>query len=224
MGTRPSRPKSNKPGSSPLGRTGIFGGTFDPIHNGHLAAAQAALELLGLNRVVFVPAARPPHKRGRRLTAAGHRLTMVRLATRGNRRFRVSEAEIGRPAPSFTADTLECFALPKGEGRLHLLIGMDQAEMLDTWKNPERIFALAEVDVLSRPGHSVDRIPSRWRGRVRIIEIPGLDISSSRIRLMASRGRSIEYLVPKPVAAYIARHRLYRSWGQMNDRKDLTRK
>lgn len=210
MGTRPSRPKSNKPGPRPLGRTGIFGGTFDPVHNGHLAAAQEAMELLGLDRVVFVPAARPPHKRGRRLTEAGHRLAMVSLAVRGNRRFQVSAAEIGRPAPSFTADTLEGFAPTKGRGRLHLLIGMDQAEMLDTWKKPERIFALAEVDVLSRPGHSAERIPPRWRDMVRLVEIPGLDISSSRIRQMASQGRSIEYLVPKPVAGYITRHRLYR--------------
>lgn len=190
-------------------RTGIFGGTFDPVHNGHLAAAQAALELLGLDRVAFVPAARPPHKLGRRLTAAGHRLAMVRLAASGNRRFMVSEAEIDRPGPCFTADTLESFVPSNGRARLHLLIGMDQAEMLDTWKRPERIFALAEVDVLSRPGHAAGRIPPRWRGRVRIVEIPGLDISSSLIRLLASQGRSVEYLVPKPVAGYIARHRLY---------------
>lgn len=210
MGKRPSRPKGNKPGLRPIGRTGIFGGTFDPVHNGHLAAAQAALELLGLERVMFVPAGRPPHKPGRRLTAARHRLAMVRLAVRGNRRFVVSRAEMGRHGPCFTADTLEGLDPTKGRARLHLLIGMDQAEMLDTWKRPEKIFALAEVDVLSRPGHSPQGIPPRWRGRVRIIEIPGLDISSSRIRLLVSRGRSIEYLVPKPVAGYIARHRLYR--------------
>ncbi len=210
MGKKPSRPRGKKTGLRPRGRIGIFGGTFDPIHNGHLAAAQAALELLGLDRVVFVPAARPPHKTGRRLAAAEHRLTMVNLAVRGNRRFVVSRAEIGRPGPCFTVDTLEGLIPPKGRDRLHLLIGMDQAEWLDTWKKPERIFALAEIDVLSRPGHSTDRIPPRWRRRVRLVEIPGLDISASRIRQMVSRGRSVEYLVPKPVAGYIARHRLYR--------------
>lgn len=193
-------------------RIGVFGGTFDPIHNGHLAAAQAASELLGLDRVLFVPAGRPPHKRGRQLTEARHRLAMVRLAIRGNRRFQISPVEIDLPKPSFTIDTLQrlCHHRDRADLRLHLLIGMDQAEMLDTWKKPEGLFAMAEVDVLTRPGHTADKIPARWRHRARIVEIPSLDISSSQIRLMVAQGRCIDYLVPGAVAGYIIRHSLYR--------------
>lgn len=195
-------------------RIGIFGGTFDPVHNGHLAAAQAARERLGLDRVIFVPAGRPPHKPGRALTPAKHRLAMVGLAIRGNAGFVLSADEIARPDTSFTVDTLERLASRLGKCKLHLLIGMDQALQLDTWRRPERIFALAEVDVVSRPGYREEGIPSRWRKRLRSVETPGLEISSRLIRRWARQGRSIAYLVPDPVSRYIRRHGLYRRGGQ----------
>lgn len=197
-------------------RTGVFGGTFDPVHIGHLAAAQAALETLGLDRVVFVPAGRPPHKLGRRLSESRHRLAMVRLAIKGNSRFAASASEIVSPGPSFTVNTLERIASDGKGQRLHLLIGTDQAQQLDTWMNPERIFSLAEVDVLARPGYQANMIPGRWRDLVRTVEIPRLEVSSSLIRGLASKGRSVAYLVPAPVAAYIARHGLYRGGKPKN--------
>jgi nicotinate-nucleotide adenylyltransferase len=192
-------------------KIGIFGGTFDPIHNGHLAAAQAALEALDLERIIFVPAGHPPHKRGRVLTEAGHRLAMVKLAIRDNKRFQASAAELDSDNPSFTVNTLERMASSLGKCRLHLIIGMDQALQLDTWRHPEKIFALAEVDVLTRPGYRPADLNPRWLNRIRMVEIPELDISSSRVRRLAKQGRSIAHLVPAPVAAYIRRIKLYRA-------------
>lgn len=180
------------------------------MHNGHLAAAQAARERLGLDRVIFVPAGRPPHKPGRALTPAKHRLAMVGLAIRGNAGFVLSADEIARPDPSFTVDTLERLASRLGKCKLHLLIGMDQALQLDTWRRPERIFALAEVDVVSRPGYRADGVPTKWRKRLKMVETPGLEISSSLIRRWSRQGKSIAYLVPIPVSRYIGRHGLYR--------------
>ncbi len=188
---------------------GIFGGTFDPIHLGHLAVAQAAAEELRLDRVVFVPAGSPPHKQRRHITPAAKRLAMVALAVKGNPRFEVSDYEIASSGPSFTVSTLEHFA-SRGWGRLYLLIGLDQARSLDTWRNPQRLFSLARVVVLSRPGFRLEEIPPTWRSRIRLLNVPYLDISSSRIRRLAARGRSVRYLVPEPVAGYISRHRLYR--------------
>jgi len=171
------------------------------------------MEALGLDKVVFVPAARPPHKRGRAFADAGHRLAMVRLAVRGNQRFEVSPAEIGQSGTSFTVDTLEGLKARCGRNRLHLLIGLDQALHLDTWRRPERIFTLAEVDVLSRPGFDQGAIPSKWRRLVRTVDVPGLEISSSLVRSLAGRGLSISYLVPAAVDSYIRRHGLYRKRG-----------
>lgn len=191
-------------------RIGIFGGTFDPIHLGHLAAAQASLEDLRLEKVIFVPAGRPPHKCRRRLTGSGHRLAMVRLAIRGNRGFHLSPAEADSRQTSFTANTLKTIGDELGRCRLHLLIGMDQALQLDSWKHPEQIFSLAEVDVLTRPGYRADGIPRHWRDMVKLVAVPGLDISSSFVRRMAGAGRSIRYLVPGPVADYVRARGLYR--------------
>jgi nicotinate-nucleotide adenylyltransferase len=199
-----------------LRRIGVFGGTFDPIHTGHLAAAQAAMEILGLDKVVFVPAACPPHKRGQALADARHRLAMVRLAARDNPHFEVSSAEIDAAGPSFTVDTLEVLKARCGPCRLHLLMGLDQALQLDTWRRPERILTLAEVDVLSRPGFDPAAIPLKWRRLVRTVEVPGLEISSSLVRNLAGRGLSISYLVPSAVARYIHRHGLYRKRGKQD--------
>ena len=134
-------------------RIGVFGGTFDPPHVGHLALAEWATERLRLDRVVFVPAGSPPHKRGARLSSAAARLAMTRLAVRGNRRFVVSTLEVRSPGPSYTVETLRRLRARRPRGRWFLLIGSDSLDEFHTWREPDSILALATVVVAARPSH-----------------------------------------------------------------------
>jgi nicotinate-nucleotide adenylyltransferase len=188
-------------------RVGVFGGTFDPPHVGHLALAEWARERLRLAQVLFVPAGRPPHKRGSRLTSARHRLAMTRLAVRGNRAFRVSTLELDRETPSYTVDTLRRFRANRPGARWYLLLGADSLDEFHTWHEPEAIAALATLVVAARPGSGAR---TRKRGVIWLTN-PGIDVSSTIVRARARAGRPVRYLVPDLVAAYIARHRLYRS-------------
>ena len=190
-------------------RIGVFGGTFDPPHLGHLIVAQQAAELLRLDRVLFIPAGRPPHKRQRVKTPAAARLAMVRLAIAGNPLFDCSDIELRSARPSYTADTLRRLSVAQPGARLHLLIGSDQAVLLPIWMTPERLFALATVCVLQRPGSLVATIPQPWRRRIVPVPVSAIDISASAIRHRAAAGRSIDYLVPPAVARYIHHHELY---------------
>lgn len=187
-------------------RVGVFGGTFDPPHLGHLAIAEWARERLGLDHVTFVPAGAPPHKR-RGVTAAAHRLAMTRLATRGNRAFRVSPLEARRPGPSFTVDTLRELRRRDRAARLWLLLGEDSLDDFASWHAPEEILGLARLAVAGREGAR----PGRGRPPCTWIGNPAIAISSSALRRRARAGRSLRYLVPDPVIAYVARHRLYRA-------------
>jgi nicotinate-nucleotide adenylyltransferase len=191
-------------------RLGAFGGTFDPPHLGHLAIAEWARDTLRLDRVLFVPAGQPPHKRGRRLTPARHRLAMIRLAVRGNPAFKVSTWELDRRGPSFTVDTLEHLARPRGV-ELYLLVGADSLDDFRTWKRPEAILALARLAVAGRPGSGSRG--ERWAkgtGRVDWIGNPEVGISSTLVRDRVRGGQSCRYLVPDPVWRYVEKHRLYR--------------
>ena len=189
-------------------RIGLFGGTFDPPHAGHLAIAEWAREQLRLDRVLFVPAGTPPHKRGRRMSSAATRIAMTRLAVRGNPAFRASTLEARRAGPSFTADTLRSLRRSFPDARLFLIMGEDSLDDFGTWHEPGAIAALATLAVARRPG---PRGPKRRAPRgVVWLGNPGLDLSSSAIRARARAGRSLRYLVPDAVAAYIARRRLYR--------------
>jgi nicotinate-nucleotide adenylyltransferase len=190
-------------------RIGIFGGTFDPPHLGHLIAAQQAAELLRLDLVLFVPAGRPPHKQGRATTPPEGRLAMVKLAIAGNPLFRCSAVEIVSARPSYTADTLQLLAQSYPGARLHLLIGLDQAVLLHTWKQPERLFSLAQVCVLNRPGSAFAKVPQPWRRRIVPVPVNAIDISASVIRRRVAARRPIEYLVMPAVARYITNHGLY---------------
>ncbi len=189
-------------------RIGIFGGTFDPPHVGHLALAERARERLRLDRVLFVPAAASPHKVGARASAARHRLAMTRLAVRGQRAFRVSALELGRPGPSYTIDTLRTLAARHPGARLFLLLGADSWATFAMWRESRAIRALATVAVATRPGAAR---PGRGGGRAVAIGNPPLAVSSSDLRRRAARGASLRYLVPDAVVRYVARHRLYRS-------------
>ena len=191
-------------------RVGVFGGTFDPPHLGHLAIAAWACDALALDRVLFVPAGQPPHKRGRKRTAARHRLAMIRLAVRGNPKFKVSTWELERRGPSFTIDTLEHLAKTRGV-QLHLVVGADSLDDFRTWKRPDAILALARLAVAGRPGSGARG--DRWAagtGRVDWIGNPLVEVSSTLVRERTRAGYSCRYLVPDRVWNYIERHRLYR--------------
>jgi len=173
-------------------RIGVFGGTFDPVHVGHLAIANAALEDLALDRVYFVPAQRSPLKEKGPLLSA---------SIAAEPRFQVSRAELDRAGPSFTVDTLESL---RREGELFLILGSDAYADFERWREPERIRGLATVVLAARPG-----APNAPDG-VRMLDSPLMDISSRELRARAARGKSLRYLVPEAVLRYIEEHRLYR--------------
>jgi len=190
--------------------TGLMGGTFDPIHIAHLIIAERALDQLGLDRVIFVPSARPPHKRGDAVTPVDHRLEMVRLAIAGNDRLELSDLEVRRPEPSYTIETVRQFTRELGEDeRLHFIMGADSLAQFFTWKDPLELLDAVEFVVVPRPGVSLEDGDPRIREKARLLEAPLMEISSSGIREMVRAGRSVRYLVPGPVEAYIREKNLY---------------
>lgn len=198
-------------------RIGLFGGTFDPPHLGHLVLAECARDRLGLDEVRFIPAGRPPHKPGTRLTPAARRVAMARLAVRGNPAFAVSTIETRRGGPSFTIETLREVAAERPRARLYLIMGADSLDEFATWREPEGILRLATLAVAERPGATARagrgaprRRPPGGRGAVAWLGNAEIAVSSSLVRERVRAGRSIRYLVPEAVARYIARHRLYR--------------
>lgn len=192
-------------------RLGVFGGTFDPPHLGHLALAACACDELGLERVLFVPAGRPPHKAGRR-TPAAHRLAMARLAVRGDRAFAVDPIEVRRRGPSYAVDTLRSLAARHPGAELWFVMGADMFATLGTWREPEAIARLAHIAVAVRPGARRPRAGAWARGGrgVHWLSNPALDLASSTLRARAAAGRSLRHLVPDAVARYVERHGLYR--------------
>lgn len=209
------------PGPAPVapGSLGIMGGTFDPIHLGHLAAAEEAREVLGLERILFVPAGIPPHKTDQPVTAAPHRLAMVELAIAGNAAFEVSRIDVDRPGPSFTVDTVELIAAEERvAGRasaLTFILSVETLLELPGWHEPERLLDRCRLAVVPRAGYPApDRawLSEHFPGREdRVVSLGGarLEISSSAIRERVVVGRSIRYLVPAAVASYITEHGLY---------------
>jgi len=201
-----------------------MGGTFDPIHVGHLAIAEEAREALGLDRVLFVPAGRPPHKPEGSVTSAVHRIAMVDLAIVDNPTFELSRVEVDRPGPSYTVDTVETLAAGGGRADgdaddapvLTVILSAETFAELPSWHEPERLFAAAAVAVVPREGYPAPdpawlstAFPGR-EVRVSYLEGPRLGLSSTAIRARVAEGRSIRYLVPATVEAYIAANRLYR--------------
>jgi nicotinate-nucleotide adenylyltransferase len=212
-----------------LARTGVFGGSFNPIHYGHLLVADQVVEILDLDRMLLVPAPAPPHKPAGDLAPAEHRVAMVRLATAANPRFAVSDVELGRSGPSYTVDTLE--ALGRGGDQLHLVMGSETFLDLLSWHAPQRLPALARLVVVPRAGSAFDpegaavqkvlhgigaeamvpvergRVPARGTLLVRAVSLP---LSASEIRERVRRGHSVAYRLPPEVVAYIEAHGLYR--------------
>jgi nicotinate-nucleotide adenylyltransferase len=203
------------------GSRGVFGGTFDPIHLAHLAVAQEAVETLGLERVLFIPAGQPPHKPDRDITAGAHRLAMVELAIAGNERFSADRIELDREGPSYTVDTLEALcaraSIDGGSPNLTLILSSEAFADLPTWRTPHRILELASVAVAPRDGYEtaapafLDGEFAAFRHRITWLDGPRIRLSASELRARAAAGRSLRYLVPDAVALYIDDHALYRN-------------
>ncbi len=221
-------------------RLGLLGGAFNPIHLGHLRAAEAIRERHSLDVVVFIPTALPPHKDARPLAPFSDRLAMVRLATGNHPGFEVSDLEGRLPAPSYTVTTLEHFRDQCGDdATLFFLTGMDSFLEIDTWKDYRRLFSLADFIVFTRPGADASSLADVVRGkvspdyqwdetsgaftadglkRIHVSRIFELDISSTDIRRLVAQDRSVRYLIPDPVREYISNKDLYRHNGWLGER------
>lgn len=195
-------------------RLGLYGGTFDPIHLGHLILAEQCREAIRLDEVRLIVAGSPPHKPEGR-TAVGHRLEMVRIAIAGHPAFNVSDIEANRPGPHYSVETLDAIRRDHPDDELFFLIGADSLADLPTWREPDRIARLATIVVVNRPGIAeVDpsRLPDFGPGAYPLawVSIPPIGIASSDLRRRLVEGRSIRYMVPRGVEAYIEAQGLYR--------------
>ncbi|MFA4991849.1 MAG: nicotinate-nucleotide adenylyltransferase [Candidatus Omnitrophota bacterium] len=187
-------------------RIGILGGTFDPVHNGHLHLAKKACDKLRLSKVIFVPSYLPPHKKGAKVTPARHRCNMLRLAIKGNEKFRVSDMEIKRKGRSYTVDTLRSLRKKFGAAaELFFITGSDSLKELNKWKDLEKILSLCSFVIVERPRF---RIKKTLPG-LTVLRINAKDISSTMARGMIKRGGAAKDVIPNRVSLYIDRHNLY---------------
>jgi nicotinate-nucleotide adenylyltransferase len=199
---------------SPLRRVGIFGGTFDPIHLGHLHIADGLREKLALDQIIWVVAGKPPHKRGQIVSEDDDRIAMVRLALGATTGDIVSRVEVDRPGPSYTVDTLETLRKELGPAHYFFLMGEDSLRDFPSWREPGRILELADLGVVGRPGIDTDlenlvgQLPN-LAGKVHLAQIDELPYSSSEIRQRVADGIPIDDLTVEPVAEYIRDHGLY---------------
>ena len=191
-------------------RIGFLGGTFDPIHLGHLILAQELLERFQLERVLFIPTATPPHKNDISVSPANHRFEMTRMAVEDNLLFEISDIELKREGKSYTIDTVRELKKTYADSDLYLLAGSDVLSEFDTWKDPERIFEQVKVALGIRPGYDKIDLNNKFFSKSIISEINGLHVSSTQIRHRVKEGRSIKYLVPLKVEEYIKARGLYR--------------
>lgn len=198
------------------GRIGVYGGSFDPVHVGHIAVATVVRETLGLDKVVFVPAQQSPFKQA---PAAGapHRVAMVRLAVEGYAWATVSTLEVDRPPPSYTVDTLRAVREETGEAELHVIVGADILNDLSSWRDPAGILSMASIVAVGRPGEalalprSLEGLSLSHPGRIRLLECLTPPTSSRAIRKSIQRGEAIDADVIPEVARYIELHGLYRA-------------
>ncbi|MDO8532956.1 MAG: nicotinate-nucleotide adenylyltransferase [Dehalococcoidia bacterium] len=208
-------------------KVGVLGGTFDPVHIGHLIIAEEARVRLGLARVLFVPAGRPWLKPARRVSAARHRLAMVRLAIASNPFFELSTVDVDRPGPSYTVDTLADLRIQAGpRGTLYFIMGYDALLDLPRWHDPARLVRMCRLVVVRRPEYGdhdlafLDRevAPGASR-RVTLLDRPLVGVSASELRRRVARGQSIRYWAPDGVEEYIREHGLYRAPGGRKTRR-----
>ncbi len=192
-------------------RIALFGGTFDPVHLGHLRAAESAREALALDRVAFLPSAFPPHRTAP-ISGAEERLEMTRLATASHPGFESWDSELRRAGPSYTVETVAALVAERPQDRFLLLVGADTWPEMTAWREPERLFSLVEIAVVARPGAAPLELRPPVPGARPLHEVdgPSLPISATLIRERVRCGLSVRYLVPDPVAAFIAERGLYR--------------
>ncbi|MCV7062117.1 nicotinate-nucleotide adenylyltransferase [Mycolicibacterium vaccae] len=204
-------------GSRRRRRLGVMGGTFDPIHNGHLVAASEVADRFELDEVVFEPTGQPWQKRARQVTAAEDRYLMTVIATAANPRFTVSRVDIDRGGPTYTKDTLRDLRAQNPDADLYFITGADALASILSWQNWEQMFAIARFVGVSRPGYELDgkhisaamaELPD---DALNLIEVPALAISSTDCRRRAEQSRPIWYLVPDGVVQYVAKRNLYRT-------------
>ena len=189
-------------------RIGIMGGTFDPIHHGHLVAASEVQHHFGLDEVIFVPTGRQPFKKDRNVTLAEHRYLMTVIATASNTRFGVSRVDIDRPGYTYTIDTLTDLRSLYPDAEFYFITGADVLPEILTWKDADKLWEMAHFVGVNRPGHSLDTsgLP---RDKITVIEVPAMAISSTDCRNRLGRGAPVWYLVPDGVVHYIAKYHLY---------------
>ena len=197
-------------------RVGVLGGTFDPPHLGHLWLATLAADAIGLDRVLFMPAAQPPHKRGQLVSRATDRLLMTRLAITGDPALELCPIEMERPGPSYTIDSIDELERLYAEAQLYLLMAADSLNAIDTWREPDRLLERIEWVVGPRPGSALPDRPALEErfgasaSRIHVLSGPSLDVSSSEIRRRVAAGQAIRYLVPRGVEELIVERGLYR--------------
>ncbi len=199
-----------------MSRIGLMGGTFDPIHYGHLVTAEEAFVRFKLDKVVFIPSGNPPHKANRLVSDGSHRFIMAQMATITNPHFDVSRIEVDEEGPTYTVDTLK--KLKAGEmkdAELIFITGADAILEICTWKNPQELFTLCRFAAATRPGYVVSdelvkSVSAFGADRLEFFEIPALAISSTDIRLRVKEARPVRYLLPDGVISYIIKNGLYR--------------
>ncbi|MCK4385355.1 MAG: nicotinate-nucleotide adenylyltransferase [candidate division Zixibacteria bacterium] len=194
---------------NPNRKIGILGGTFDPIHIGHLILAEQARERFQLEEVIFIPSASPPHKTEQELSLAIHRFEMTKLALEGNSFFSVSDIELKREGLSYTVETLRKLKELHTDSEIYFLTGSDVLDEITTWKDPEEIYRLARIVIAVRPGFDKFDPEDHFAKKSIIVQITGVDISSTQIRERVRKGESIKYLVPSKVEEYIRKKNLY---------------
>jgi nicotinate-nucleotide adenylyltransferase len=191
-------------------KIGILGGTFDPIHLGHLVMAEQSREKLQLDQVIFIPSASPPHKTRQKLSLAIDRFQMTKLALEGNQKFSVSDMELKRDGLSYTVDTLKELKRIYRNSEIYFLTGSDVLDEIHTWKEPEQIYKRVKMVIAIRPGFDHFDLDNQFAQRSIIVPITGINVSSSQIRAKVRKGESIRYLVPAKVEEYISKKKLYR--------------
>lgn len=198
-------------------KLGIMGGTFDPIHYGHLVAAEGARHHFGLDSVVFVPAARPPHKGNSSISHPSDRLNMTVLATGSNNNFEVSDIEIKRRGPSYTIDTVNQFRQSRPDASVHFITGADAVLEILTWHRVQELLEICHFIAATRPGYRLENLsgilkglPSQCIDKISVMEVPALAISSTDIRERVGKGMPIKYLLPEEVEDYIYVKDLYK--------------
>ncbi|WP_420826903.1 nicotinate-nucleotide adenylyltransferase [Nanchangia anserum] len=191
-------------------RIGVMGGTFDPIHHGHLVAASEVQNVFGLDEVIFVPTATQPFKKGRRVSDPEHRYLMTVIATASNPRFSVSRVDIERGGVTYTVDTLRDLAEQRPGAEFFFITGADALAKIMEWKNTDELFRLAHFVGVTRPGHDLTIDIGAPRDNVSLLSVPALAISSTEVRERSTQGAPVWYLVPDGVVQYIGKYGLYR--------------